>query len=111
MMQPATSSLRVPLWAEVQCSGSEEVYILSVRDATSGGLFLEGDPSSCPSLRPGAEAVLDLSPENAPEEEPVRAYGRVVRVVWPESGKDGGFAIAMVVAQAHFRRLFALIGR
>jgi hypothetical protein len=90
---------RVPLIAEVQCQSAGEVYVLPVRDASLGGIFLEGNPAECPALVKGAEAILDIVPENETDIRPIRAYGRVVRV-----DKDG-FAMVLVVEQRDFARL------
>ena len=93
---------RIPLIAEVQCRAGDEIYVLPVRDASRGGLFLEGNPAECPALKQGTEAILDIVPENDLEVRPIRAYGRVVRV------ESGGFALALVVEQRDFNRLTTL---
>src|SRR5262249_35399039 len=90
---------RVPLLAEVQCQTAGEVYVLPVRDASLGGVFLEGNPEQCPALKKGARAVLDIMPQNETHVRPIRAYGRVVRV-----DRDG-FALVLVVEQRDFARM------
>ena len=102
---------RVRLVAEVQCSAADEVYVLDVRDASLGGLFLEADPAACPKLVEGTEVILALAPENEPDSEPIRAYGQVTRVEKPSNGSRGGFGLTLIVDQRHYQRMARLMVR
>lgn len=80
---------RIEVYAQANVVSGGEVHLMSVRNISTGGVYLEGTPAEYPDLRPGTqiELVLFGSEEGAGDDEDlnIRCTGRIVRV-------DPGFA-------------------
>lgn len=51
------SSPRIEVFAQAEVHGSE-IHIMSVRNVSAGGVYLEGTPDEYPDLKPGLEFEL-----------------------------------------------------
>jgi hypothetical protein len=92
-----------------------EAELMTVRNISGSGLFLEGDPAEHPHLSAGAtiDLVLSASAPGAPDEDviTVRVRGCVMRVEGATHTRVGGFGLTMEPAsQDDALRMQALLG-
>jgi len=103
-------SSRIEIIAQVQCRTDGEVYILRARNASEGGLFLEGSAADHPLLRPGVEVSLGLLPDEFLDTEPIALRGRVVRVDAGGPGRKPGFGVQITgIGPKSRQRFLALL--
>jgi hypothetical protein len=107
---------RYELLAQANVASGEEAYLLSVRNISMTGAFLEGSPSDYPDLKLGAETELTLSASDPSmgddEVVNVRCRGRVARVEAARPPHVGGFGITLEpMSTEDEARLRALVGR
>jgi hypothetical protein len=104
---------RYELIAQANLASGDESYLMTVRNISTTGAFLEGNPAEHPDLQPGVELDLVLS-ASAPgmgddEVDNIHCRGRVARI---ESAGRGGFGITIEpTTKDDAVRLKALIGR
>jgi hypothetical protein len=107
---------RYEVIAQANVGSGDEAYLMPVRNISSSGLFLEGNPAEHPELRPGAdiEIVLSASAPGAADDEVanVRCRARVARVEPSRAGRLGGFGLTIEPASKDDAvRMRALLGR
>jgi c-di-GMP-binding flagellar brake protein YcgR len=90
---------RVDLFAQVQVTGEAEVHIMSARNISRGGIFLQGEPTEFPGLQPGVEVAIVIFVGEELGLAEVRLRARVVRV--DERGKAAipGFGLQFIVIE------------
>jgi hypothetical protein len=90
---------RYELIAQATVGSGHEAYLMPVRNISSTGVFLEGNPAEHPHLSAGAslELVLSASPPGATDDEviTVRCKGRVARIEPANRTRLGGFGLTM----------------
>jgi hypothetical protein len=92
-------SPRFELLAQANVISGGEVYLLSVRNISAAGVFLEGRPKEHADLVPGVEVEVSLT-ATAPgmgDDEVINidCRGRVARVELRTASSAGGFGISM----------------
>lgn len=93
------ASQRFELLAQANVISGGEVYLLSVRNISAAGAFLEGRPKEHADLVPGVEVEISLT-ATAPgmgDDEVINidCRGRVARVELRTASSPGGFGISM----------------
>jgi len=107
---------RFEIFAQASVVYGDEVHLLSVRNISAAGAFLEGRPEEHADLAPGGEIEVALS-ATAPgmgDEEVINidCLGRVARVELLTAVSPGGFAISLEPKTAQDReRLEELLSR
>ena len=107
---------RFEIFAQASVISGDEVHLLSVRNISAAGAFLEGWPKEHADLAPGVEIEVALS-ATAPgmgDEEVINidCLGRVARVELRTAVSPGGFAISLEPKTAQDQeRLEALLTR
>jgi len=91
---------RIEVYAQANVLRSDTVYLMSVRNISTGGVYLEGTPAEYPDLKPGTDIELVLfgseEGEGAEEDLNVRCAGRVVRIDAGYPGKrPPGFGVTI----------------
>jgi hypothetical protein len=108
---------QIELYAQAQARGCSDVRIMSVRNISTGGVFLEGSPEQYPELKPGAAMELVIFGfEDGGDDEPqfnIECRAEVVRVdARATSRRSQGFVVNVnPVDQANRDRLTALVLR
>jgi hypothetical protein len=93
------ASPRFELLAQANVISGGEVYLLSIRNISAAGVFLEGRPKEHADLVPGVEVEISLT-ATAPgmgDDEVINidCRGRVARVELRTASSPGGFGISM----------------
>ena len=118
MSDPAErrATQRFEIIAQASVASGGEVYLLTVRNISGAGAFLEGRPRDHADLVPGVEVELTIS-ATAPgmgDDEVINidCLGRVARVELRTANGPGGFGIGLEPKTAEDReRLEDLLGR
>lgn len=80
---PSRRSPRIEVFAQAQIRGSD-IYILQVRNVSSGGAYLEGTPQEYPELKPGVDFNLIIfGSEEGMGDDPdfnISCRARVIRI-------------------------------
>jgi hypothetical protein len=102
----------VNLVAQVQWRHGADVYILRVRNASHGGLFLEGAPEEHPGLKQGGEVELALLPEDDLTRAPIGLRAKVVRIDKAGAAGRAGFGLSILTVEPGcYDRFAALLKR
>jgi hypothetical protein len=107
---------RFEIFAQANVLSAEEVYVMSVRNISGAGAFLEGLPKEHADLVPGVEIEVAIS-ATAPglgDDEVINidCRGRVVRIELSSTNSSGGIGISLEPKTAEDReRLGDLLGR
>jgi hypothetical protein len=107
---------RFEIFAQANVASGGEVYLLSVRNISATGAFLEGRPREHADLAPGVEIEVALSaagPGMGDDEViNIDCRGRVARVELRTPSSPGGFGITLEPKTAEDReRLEDLLSR
>lgn len=86
---------RVDLLAQAQVSSMGEVYLLTVRNASRTGLYLDGPPGRHPELQLDIAVDVQITPLEQPEAAPIGLQARVVRI--DHDPERPGFALEIEV--------------
>lgn len=88
---------RIEYLAQVQLSRDTEVHIMSTRNISRGGVFIQGHPPEFPELRVGAQVELVIFDADRPGETDVALSALVVRIeMATRPGGLGGFGLQFV---------------
>jgi PilZ domain len=106
---------RYEVLAQANIASGDEATLLPVRNISSTGAFLEGNPSDYPGLKLGAELEVTLSASDPSKVDgeviDVRCKGRVARVEPAKATRVGGFGLTLAPAtredDARLRTLLA----
>ena len=107
---------RFEIFAQANVASGGDVYVMSVRNISGAGAFLEGRPREHADLTPGVEVEVSLS-ATAPgmgDDDVINidCRGRVARVELRTPSSPGGFGITLEPKTAEDReRLEDLLGR
>jgi hypothetical protein len=113
---PNRRSPRIEVFAQAQVRGAD-VYIVPMRNVSSGGAYLEGTPHEYPELRPGVDFTLTIfGSEDGMGDDPdfnISCRARVIRVDEGFPGKrPPGFGCTIdPIDQDHRDRLTNLLLR
>jgi hypothetical protein len=94
---------RVDLFAQVQVTRDSEVHVMSARNISRGGIFIQGEPAEIPDLRPGVEVEIvifvgdDLGLADGLAD--VRLGARVVRVEERGRADVPGFGLQFIAIE------------
>jgi hypothetical protein len=95
---------RYELIAQASVASGGDAYLLAVRNISTTGVFLEGQPSEHPDLKQGVEIeiVLSASAPGATDDDVinVRCRGKVARIEAAKPPRQGGFGLTMEPATA-----------
>jgi hypothetical protein len=99
---------RFEVFAQASIISGGDSYLMSVRNVSAGGAFLEGSTREHPDLRPGVAIEIVLSPAAAElgDEELVniRCRGVISRLEMGTPRQPGGFGVTLEPATAADRR-------
>jgi hypothetical protein len=70
---------RFDVLAQVQVTRHSEVYIMSTRNISRGGIFIQGDPQEYPELKVGTQVELVIFNPDDPGQNDVTLTAMVVR--------------------------------
>jgi hypothetical protein len=103
------ATARFEIFAQASVLSGGETYLMSVRNISAAGAFLEGRPKDHADLAPGVEVEVALS-ATAPgmgddEVINISCRGRVARVEMRTATSPGGFGIALQPATAQDREM------
>jgi len=107
---------RFEIFAQASVVSGGEVYVMSVRNISAAGAFLEGRPREHSELAPGVEIEVALT-ATAPgmgddEVLNINCRGQVARVELRTASSPGGFGISLEPASAQDAELLEdLLGR
>jgi hypothetical protein len=106
---------RYEVIAQANVGAGDEATLMSVRNISTTGVFLEGNPAEHPELKLGALIELTLSasdPSQANDEViEVRCKGRIARIEPARPPHAGGFGLTLTPANREDDdRLRALVG-
>jgi hypothetical protein len=88
---------RVDLLAQVQISSESEVLIMSTKNISRGGIFIQGDPLDFPELGQNILVELVIFAANDLSVDDVRLMAQVVRVEASNTtGTPPGFGLQFV---------------
>jgi hypothetical protein len=77
-------SPRIEVYAQAEARGGGDIRILSVRNVSAGGIYLEGTPEEYPELKPGTEVDLIIfGSEDGVGDDPdfnVQCLARIIRI-------------------------------
>jgi hypothetical protein len=107
---------RFEIFAQANVVSGSESYLMSVRNISASGAFLEGRPKEHADLTVGVDVEVALSATGAgmndDEVVNIQCRGKVARIELPTAHGPGGFGIALVPATAQDEELLEdLIGR
>jgi hypothetical protein len=107
---------RYELIAQASVASGGDAYLLAVRNISTTGVFLEGNPSEHPDLELGVELeiVLSASARGAKDDDVinVRCKGKVARIEVGKGPRPGGFGLTMQPAtKEDAEHLQSLLGR
>jgi hypothetical protein len=95
---------RFEIFAQANVASGGDSYLMSVRNISGSGVFLEGRPQDHKDLAVGVEVEVALSVASAGmnDEEVVniQCTGKVARVELPAGGASGGFGVSLSPATA-----------
>jgi hypothetical protein len=118
MKDPAERRLapRFEIIAQASVASGGDVYLLTVRNISAAGAFLEGRPRDHADLTPGVEievAISAAAPDAIDDEVlNIECLGRIARVELRTAAGPGGFGITMEPKTAEDReRLEDLLAR
>ena len=100
------TALRYENIAQANVKTAEDIYLLTVRNLSASGAFLEGSPAEHPGLKPGAaiELVLSCSDPAGKDNEVIniRCQAHIARVD-PGAGRmrPAGFGVALKPLDRH----------
>ena len=106
---------RFEIFAQANVASGGESYLMSVRNISAAGAFLEGHPREHADLKMGVDVEIALS-ASAPgmsddEVINIQCSGKVARVELPTAHSPGGFGITLDPAtaqdQAHLEDLLS----
>jgi len=109
------ATTRFEILAQASVVSGGDVYLLTVRNISGAGAFLEGRPQEHPDLTPGVDVEVAIS-ATAPgmgDEEVINidCHGRVARIELRTAASPGGFGITLEPKTAADReRLEDLLG-
>jgi hypothetical protein len=90
---------RFEIFAQASVVSGDDVYLMSVRNISTSGVFLEGKPKEHPDMSPGVEIEVTLSATSAAmgDEElvNVRCRGKIARVEIGTPARPGGFGVTL----------------
>jgi len=90
---------RIDVYAQATIATGDEVYVMAVRNLSSGGVYLEGTPAEYPELKPGTslDIVLFASEDGADNDDLTSCCaGEVIRIDPGFPGKrPPGFGVIM----------------
>lgn len=107
---------RFEIFAQANVVSGGEVYLLTVRNISGAGAFLEGRPKEHPDLTPGVEVEVSIS-ATAPgmgDDDVINidCRGRVARIELRTPASPGGFGITLEPKTTEDQeRLEDLLGR
>ena len=107
---------RFEILAQASVVSGEDVYLLTVRNISAAGAFLEGRPKEHPELTPGVDVEIAIS-ATAPgmgDDDVINidCRGRVARIELRTAVSPGGFGITLEPKTAEDQeRLEELLGR
>lgn len=84
---------RAELLAQVQVAQDSEVYIMSTRNISRGGLFIVGDPSEYPELISDMEVTLVIFAADDLSLKDVHAKAKIIRVEKGHGLLNSGFGL------------------
>jgi hypothetical protein len=107
---------RFEIFAQASVASGGEMHLMSVRNISASGAFLEGHPREHADLKPGVDIELALSAAAPGMDDDdvvnIECRGKVVRLVLPTAANPGGFGINLQPATAQDQeRLEDLLGR
>jgi hypothetical protein len=107
---------RFDILAQASVVSGQENYLMSVRNLSASGAFLEGRSKDYPEMRPGAEVevILSAASPTLGDEDivNVRCRGKVARVELGTPARPGGFGITLEPVDVQdLERLQNLLGR
>jgi hypothetical protein len=107
---------RFEIIAQANVASGGETYLMSVRNISGSGVFLEGRPKEHAELTVGVEIEIALSVTaagmNDEEVVNIQCRGKVARIELPTATSLGGFGVTLAPASdADGERLDELIGR
>jgi hypothetical protein len=120
---PSTSSAnnrrspRIEVYAQAEIRGGGDIRIMSVRNVSAGGVYLEGTPDEYPELKPGIELDLVIfGSEEGHGDDPefnVMCRARIIRIDegFPDKRPPGFGATIEPVDQDNRERLTNLLLR
>jgi hypothetical protein len=95
---------RYDLIAQANVASGDEAFLMPVRNISTTGAFLEGNPAEHPDLKVGVdlEVVLSASTPGMGDDEVlnITCKGRIVRVEPAKASRPGGFGIKLHLATA-----------
>lgn len=95
---------RYDLIAQANIASGDEAFLMPVRNISTTGAFLEGDPAEHPDLKVGVELeiVLSASAPGMGDDEVlnIKCKGRVARVEPAKPSRAGGFGVTLHLATA-----------
>ena len=90
---------RFEIIAQASVATGGDIYLMSVRNISTSGAFLEGKPKEHPDLQPGTDVEVTLSgaTPGMPDDEVVNIVcrGKVARVEIGTPARSGGFGITL----------------
>jgi hypothetical protein len=93
---------RYDLIAQANVASGDEAFLMPVRNISTTGAFLEGNPAELPELKVGVELeiVLSASAPGMGDDEVlnIKGKGRIVRVEPAKASRVGGFGISLQLA-------------
>jgi hypothetical protein len=98
---------RFEIFAQASVVSGDDVYLMSVRNVSLSGAFLEGRPKEHPDMKPGIEVEVTLSaasPGMGDEEVVnVRCRGKIARIEIGTPARSGGFGVTLEPVSAEER--------
>lgn len=98
---------RFEIFAQASVVSGDDVYLMSVRNVSLSGAFLEGRPKEHPDMKPGVEVEVTLSassPGMGDEDVVnVRCRGKIARIELGTPSRSGGFGVTLEPASAEER--------
>ncbi len=93
---------RYEVIAQANIAAGDEATLLPVRNISSTGAFLEGNPADYPALKLGVELEVTLSASDPNKSDgeviEVQCKGRVARVEPAKATRVGGFGLTLAPA-------------
>jgi hypothetical protein len=107
---------RLDVFAQASVVSGHDIYLMTVRNLSLSGAFLEGRAQDHPEIRPGFEVEVTLSAASPgmrdDEVVNIRCRGKVARIDLGSPGRPGGFGVTLeAMDHQDLERLQDLIGR
>jgi hypothetical protein len=98
---------RFEILAQASVVSGDDVYLMSVRNVSLSGAFLEGRPKEHPDMKPGVEVEVTLSAASPgmgdDEVVNVRCRGKIARIEIGTPSRSGGFGVTLEPMSAEER--------